>query len=79
MEFSQMKLDMFFETSSKAFEGLVELGIRQSAVYQVILAAIEVDGVSQENTQMVEPKLWTCEMTVGDQSKGMETPGESFI
>lgn len=46
MEFSQMKLDMFFETSSKAFEGLVELGIRQSAVYQVILATIEVDGVS---------------------------------
>lgn len=46
MEFSQMKVDMFFETSSKAFEGLVELGIRQSAVYQVILAAIEVDGVS---------------------------------
>lgn len=46
MEFSQMKVDMFFETSSKAFEGLVELGIRQSAVYQVILAAIEVGGVS---------------------------------
>lgn len=46
MGFSQMKVDMFFETSSEAFEGLVELGIRQSAVYQVILAAIEVDGVS---------------------------------
>lgn len=41
-----MKVDMFFETSSKTFEGLVELGIRQSAVYRVILAAIEVDGVS---------------------------------
>lgn len=46
MGFSQMKVDMFFETSSEAFEGLVELGIIQSAVYQVILAAIEVDGVS---------------------------------
>lgn len=45
MEYSQMKVDMFFETSSKTFEGLVELDIRQSAVYQVILAAIEVDGV----------------------------------
>lgn len=46
MGFSQMKVDMFFETSSEAFEGLVELGIRQSAVYQTILVAIEVDGVS---------------------------------
>lgn len=74
-----MKVDMFFETSSKACEGLVALGIRQSAVYQVILAAVEVDGVSQENIQMVEPKLWTCEKTVEDESKRMETPGESFI